>query len=194
MGLLPRVRRASVFLGVALVLPSATVECSRAKRRHHPSAATFSSGDGKPSLVSPQDGIIREESSIPGVSIWTSKTAAFSRTSATPAGLHATTAAASTSYRHGDHEAAGFSGGCQVSFGRSWNEVVAECARRRTAVARFLGGAVELGCFQGTIPAARWDTEVGLCEQHTQQIQVCRVWRTELKHHSSCKVAVRTGV
>ena len=114
MGLLPHVRRASVFLGVALVLPSAPVECSRARRRHHPTPATYTDGGGKPSLTSPQDGMIREESSIPGVSIWTSKTAAFSRTP-TP-GLH-TTAAASTSYCHGDDEAAGYLGGCEVSFG-----------------------------------------------------------------------------
>eukprot|EP00903_Cladosiphon_okamuranus_P011861 g11142.t1 len=113
--LLPRIRRASVFLGVALVLPSAPVECSRARRRHHPTSTMYGSGDWKPSLVSPQDGMVREESSIPGVSIWTSKTAAaFSRT---PTQGPPTAAAASTSYCHGDDNAAGFSGCCQYGSG-----------------------------------------------------------------------------
>lgn len=112
MGLLPHVRWASVFLGVALVLRSSQVECSRARRRHHATPATHTNGDGNPSLVSPKDGMIREESSIPGVSIWTSKTAAFSKTP-TPPSLH-TNAAATTSYYRGNDEVAVFSGDCQV--------------------------------------------------------------------------------
>lgn len=143
MGLL-HVRRASVFLGVALVLPSAPVECSRARRRHHPASATYTDGGGKPSLVSPQDGMIREESSIPGVSIWTSKTAAaFSRTP-TPS-LHTTAAAASTSYCHGDdEETAGFSGGCQVGFGGLWGWFFTSKASKRkcdTACSSLWGAA-----------------------------------------------------
>lgn len=144
MGLLPHVRRASVVLGVALVLPSAPVECSRARRRHHPAPAAYTSVDGKTSLVSQQDGMIREESSIPGVSIWTSKTAAFSRTPTTPT-FHADTAG-STSYCHGDDEAAGFSGGCQVGFGWVLGRVVvfAGCDQNVKCDSMFLrGGAVE---------------------------------------------------
>lgn len=175
MGLFPRVRRASVFLGVALVLPSAPVECSCARRRHHPTSANHVSGDGKPPLVFPQDGMIREESSIPGVSIWTSKTAAsFSRTPAR--GVH-TAAAASTSYYHGDDEAAVFSGGCQVGFdgimGRGFRSALVETYCLSMF---FLWGAVELGLLLLVSSTAVSSQPCRLghvgerCEQHTPQM------------------------
>lgn len=125
MGRLPRVRRASVFLGVALVLPSALVDCSRARRRHHPTSAAYTNGGRKPSLVSPQEGLIREESSIPGVSIWTSKTAAFSRTPTR--GSHTAAAATAASDYYGDIEAAGFSGDCQVGLMECGGEFFTGC-------------------------------------------------------------------
>lgn len=65
-----RVTSPSVTLfGVVLVLLYSPGDSSRARRRHPPSAYSWS----------PSSHLSREESSIPGVSIWTSKSAAVSR-------------------------------------------------------------------------------------------------------------------
>lgn len=159
--MVPHVRRASIFLGVALVLPSAQVECSRARRRHYPTPATYTNSGGKPPLVSPQDGMIREESSIPGVSIWTSKTAAFSRTPTPP--FHTST------YDHGDDEVAGFSGDCQVSLmdcGVIFHTGCASKRMRRHVSCAVLREPSRCRCHS----RSGWFGHVGGCEQHTNKM------------------------
>ncbi|CAM9749777.1 unnamed protein product, partial [Hapterophycus canaliculatus] len=71
------VRPASIFVGTAafVVLSPPGVECFLAKRRHHPAPTGYTDVGDTPSLLEPQQGLIREESSIPGVSIWAPKTA-----------------------------------------------------------------------------------------------------------------------
>ncbi|CAM9738124.1 unnamed protein product, partial [Ectocarpus sp. 4 AP-2014] len=109
------VRPASLLLGVGLVLLS-PVECSRARRKHHPAPATYANSGDKPSLVTPQQGLIREESSIPGVSIWTSRRAAAASASARRRRASSSSADPSSnasSYCYSNAEPAGFAGECQ---------------------------------------------------------------------------------
>ncbi|CAN0350009.1 unnamed protein product, partial [Ectocarpus sp. 13 AM-2016] len=109
------VRPASLFLGVGLVLLS-PVECSRARRRHHPTPAAYADSGDNPSLVTPQQGLIREESSIPGVSIWTSRRAAAASASARRRRASSSSADPSSSaslHCYSNAEPAGFAGECQ---------------------------------------------------------------------------------
>lgn len=82
-GVMGPVRPASILVGSAAfaLLSSRGVDCFLAKRRHHPAPTGYTDVGDTPSLLELQQGLIREESSIPGVSIWTPKSAAGSSTS-----------------------------------------------------------------------------------------------------------------
>ncbi len=120
--MLPPVR-SSVLLGLALLLPASQVECSRARRRHHSAPAAYTDGGRKTPSISARDEMIREDSSIPGVSIWTSKTAAALSRRPTGSGDSTKTSATDASYCHRDGETPGFAADCQVS----WVDMLYTC-------------------------------------------------------------------
>ncbi|CAN0070823.1 unnamed protein product, partial [Scytosiphon promiscuus] len=98
-GAMGPVRPASILVGTAafVVLASPGGECFVARRGHHHSPTGYTEIGDTPSLLEPQQGLIREESSIPGVSIWTPKTVATEVSSSTSTSSRNPTPTSSTS-------------------------------------------------------------------------------------------------
>lgn len=80
MGVMRPVRPSSILVGAAafVVLSAPGAECFVARRRHHRVPTSYNNVGDTYASLEPQQGLIREESSIPGVSIWTSKASSSS--------------------------------------------------------------------------------------------------------------------